>query len=52
MSKGNPFNRHQDYEQETNKDAYDYESRCFEREERYREDIRRELDRDYFGDSE
>ena len=46
----NPFNRYQDYE--TNKDAYEYEKRQYEREERYREEISREIDREYFEERE
>lgn len=49
---GNPFNRYQDYENETNKDAYEYEKRQYEREERYRDEISREIDREYFGEEE
>lgn len=48
----NPFNRYQDYEREANKDAYEYEKRCYDQEERYREAMREELDMDYFGDCE
>jgi len=44
-----PLNRYQDYECETNQDAYEYEKRQYEREEAYRENIDRELERDYFG---
>jgi hypothetical protein len=44
------LNRYQNYEQETNRDAYDYEKRRYEQEEAYWENISRELDRDYFGD--
>lgn len=43
------FNRYQDYELETTQDAYEYEKRHYEREEAYRENIRRELERDYFS---
>jgi hypothetical protein len=47
-----PFNSYQDYENETNKDAYEYEKRQYEREERYREELSREIDREYFGEEE
>jgi hypothetical protein len=42
------FNRYQNYENETNQDAYEYEKRHYESEEIYRENIRREVDQDYF----
>lgn len=45
------FNRYQNYEQETDQDVYEYKKCCYEREEAYRERIRRELERDYFGNS-
>ena len=38
-----------DYEQQTNKAAYEYEKRQYEKEEARREEIRKELERDYFG---
>jgi hypothetical protein len=44
-----PLNRYQDYERETNQDAYEYEKRQYEREETYWKDIDRELERNYFG---
>ena len=44
-----PFNRYQDYEAETNSDAYEYEKRCFEEEEEYRKAIDEEIERYYFG---
>lgn len=44
-----PLNRYRDYESETNNDAYEYEKRCYEREERYWAEIDNELERDYFG---
>ena len=44
-----PFNRYQDYEVETNNDAYEYMKRNYEKEESYRRSIREELDRDYFN---
>ena len=46
------FNKYQDYENETNQDAYDYKKRCYEREELYREQVREELERDYFRNGE
>jgi hypothetical protein len=47
-----PLNRYQDYERETNQDAYEYEKRCFEREETYWNNISRENERDYFVEQE
>ena len=47
-----PLNRYQDYEHETNQDAYEYEKRCFEREEAYWNSISRENERDYFDEQE
>ena len=49
---GNPFNPYQDYENEINKDAYEYEKRQYEREEVYREEIRREIDRELYGEED
>lgn len=46
------FNRYQDYENETNKDAYEYEKRQYEQEEKYREKLSREIDKEYFGEEE
>jgi len=46
----NPFNHYQNYENETNKDAYEYEKRQYIQEERYREELSREIDREYFGE--
>jgi hypothetical protein len=46
------FSMYQNYETETNRDAYEYEKRVHEEDDRRREKIRRELDRDYFGDRE
>lgn len=46
------FSIYQNYEQETNRDAYEYEKRVHEEDDRRREEIRREIDRDYFGDRE
>jgi hypothetical protein len=46
------FNKYQDYELETNQSAYEYEKSCYEREEEYRQNIRKDLDREYFGDKE
>ena len=48
MTMPHSLNRYQDYECETNQDAYEYEKRQYEREEAYRENIGRELERDYF----
>ena len=48
----NPFNSYQDYENETNQDAYEYEKRQYEREETYREELSRETDREYFGEGD
>ena len=47
-----PCNRYQDYELETNKDAYEYEKRQFEREERYWWGISRENDRMLYGEED
>lgn len=47
-----PFNRYQDYDEETNQAAYEYEKRQYEREEAYREEISREVDREYFGEED
>lgn len=52
MSKESIFNRYQDYDQESNRDAREYEKRCYEREERFHEDIRMDLDKEYYGDEE
>lgn len=49
---GSPFNSYQDYKNETNRDAYEYEKRQYEQEEIYREEISREIDREYFGKEE
>ena len=49
---GNPFNPYQDYENETKKDAYEYEKRQYEREEVYREEISREIDRELYGEED
>jgi glutathione peroxidase-family protein len=42
---GHPFNRYQNYEQETNQDEREYKKRQYEREERYWQDISRENER-------
>ena len=42
------MNRYQNYDLETNKDAYDYEKRQYDREQLYRQEIKQELERDYF----
>ena len=47
-----PFNPYQDYENETNQDAYEYEKRQYEREEIYREELSREIDKAYFGEED
>ena len=47
---GSPFNPYQNYESETNRDAYEYEKRQYEREETRREEISNEIDREYFGE--
>jgi hypothetical protein len=44
------LNRYQNYEIETNNDAYEYEKRQCEREEIYWRNLDREIDREYFGD--
>ena len=44
----NEINRYQDYEQETNRDAYAYEKRHYEEEKSYRRRIDDELEREYF----
>lgn len=46
------FNRYQNWNDFNNNDdwARDYEYRHFEQEEAYRQEISREVDRDYFGD--
>lgn len=43
------LNRYTNYEYETNKDAYEYEKRQYEKEEKYWNEIDKELERDYFG---
>lgn len=49
-----PFNKYQNWNDFHTEDdwARDYERRCYEREETYRQEISREVDRDYFGDRE
>lgn len=49
---GHPLNRYQSYERETNQDAYEYEKRQYEREEKYWEELDREINREYFAESE
>lgn len=44
------LNHYQNYENETNQNAYEYEKRQCEHEETYWRDLDREVDKEYFDD--